>query len=187
MNGKMLLYHTGFLEIKEPDIHYGRKNADFGQGFYLSDKEEFSRRWATEKKDHDTYINYYELDLNDLKIKTFERNAAWFDYIYHNRKGYPDVYAEYDLIIGPIANDTIFNTFGFTTSGFLTQEESLKLLDIGPEYTQIVIKTEKAVNNLAFLHSVVLTHEEIVSQRKELKKEEEAYQKLFAGEMQKLV
>jgi hypothetical protein len=32
----MLLYHTGFDEIKHPDIHIGRKNADFGQGFYLS-------------------------------------------------------------------------------------------------------------------------------------------------------
>ena len=26
----MLLYHTGFDEIKHPDIHIGRKNADFG-------------------------------------------------------------------------------------------------------------------------------------------------------------
>lgn len=40
------LYHTGFAQIIEPDIHYGRKNADFGQGFYMSDDEEFSKRWA---------------------------------------------------------------------------------------------------------------------------------------------
>lgn len=32
----MLLYHTGYQEIREPDIHHGRKNADFGQGFYLT-------------------------------------------------------------------------------------------------------------------------------------------------------
>ena len=25
------LFHTGYAEIREPDIHYGRKNADFGQ------------------------------------------------------------------------------------------------------------------------------------------------------------
>ncbi len=31
MNTKnvLKLYHTGFLEIKEPDVNYGRKNADF--------------------------------------------------------------------------------------------------------------------------------------------------------------
>ena len=28
------LYHTGFEKIEQPDIHIGRANADFGQGFY---------------------------------------------------------------------------------------------------------------------------------------------------------
>ena len=37
----MILYHVGFDIIKNPDIHYGRKNADFGQGFYLTDDKEF--------------------------------------------------------------------------------------------------------------------------------------------------
>ena len=37
---RIMLYHTAFLEIPKPDIRYGRKNADFGQGFYTSmDKE----------------------------------------------------------------------------------------------------------------------------------------------------
>lgn len=27
----MILYHTGFQEIQYPDIHHGRKNADFEQ------------------------------------------------------------------------------------------------------------------------------------------------------------
>ena len=40
------LFHTGFQVIEKPDIKFGRANADFGQGFYLSNDEEFSRRWA---------------------------------------------------------------------------------------------------------------------------------------------
>lgn len=32
----MILYHTGKVEIRTQDIHYGRKNADFGWGFYLT-------------------------------------------------------------------------------------------------------------------------------------------------------
>ena len=39
-----ILYHTGFETIRKPDITIGRKNADFGQGFYLSDDEEFSAK-----------------------------------------------------------------------------------------------------------------------------------------------
>ena len=32
----MKLYHTGYQEIRIPDLTVGRKNADFGQGFYLT-------------------------------------------------------------------------------------------------------------------------------------------------------
>lgn len=38
----MVLYHTGYQEIRVPDIRHGRINADFGQGFYLTANEEFS-------------------------------------------------------------------------------------------------------------------------------------------------
>ena len=37
----MILYHTGNREIKKPDIHFGRKNADFGWGFYLTPDRDF--------------------------------------------------------------------------------------------------------------------------------------------------
>ena len=46
----MKVYHAGYDEIKVPDIHRGRVNADFGQGFYLSDNREFSSLWVREKK-----------------------------------------------------------------------------------------------------------------------------------------
>ena len=40
--GLMKLYHAGKEEIREPDIYLGRKNADFGQGFYLTPDREFA-------------------------------------------------------------------------------------------------------------------------------------------------
>ena len=43
----MKLYHTGREEIREPDIRRGRRNADFGQGFYLTPDREFARRWGS--------------------------------------------------------------------------------------------------------------------------------------------
>ncbi|MBQ3385479.1 MAG: DUF3990 domain-containing protein [Erysipelotrichaceae bacterium] len=30
----MILYHTSNQIIENPDIHHGRKNADFGWGFF---------------------------------------------------------------------------------------------------------------------------------------------------------
>lgn len=49
------------------------------------------------------------------------------------------------MIAGPIANDTIFDTFGIITSGFLSADQAIKLLLIGPQYEQIVIKTASVV------------------------------------------
>ena len=40
----MILYHTSDQVIQHPDIRYGRKNADFGQGFYLTPDREFTHR-----------------------------------------------------------------------------------------------------------------------------------------------
>lgn len=40
----MRLYHTGRQEIRRPDVCYGRKNADFGQGFYMTAQEDFAAR-----------------------------------------------------------------------------------------------------------------------------------------------
>lgn len=47
--------------------------------------------------------------------------------------------------MGPIANDTIFDTLGIISSGYLKPDEALSILKIGPEYRQVAIKTEKAV------------------------------------------
>ena len=81
----MLLYHTGFQEIRDPDLHYGRKNADFGQGFYLTSNLAFAQRWTKERKNQPAVLNTYELDLTDLTVHRFLRNTAWYDYIFNNR------------------------------------------------------------------------------------------------------
>lgn len=177
------LFHTGYDKIPEPDTRYGRRNADFGQGFYLSDNEEFSKRWARQRKGSSTYLNCYELDTEGLKIKTFSRDAEWFDYIYSNRSGQPDKLPEYDIIVGPIANDTIYDTWGITTSGLLKREQALELLLIGPQYMQTVIKTEKAAAQLGFISADILDSAEISLYRETVRKEEEEFQQLFSEKL----
>ncbi|MCR5053499.1 MAG: DUF3990 domain-containing protein [Lachnospiraceae bacterium] len=174
------LYHTGFSEIKAPDIHYGRKNADFGQGFYTSADIEFSKKWAKSRKDEVTVLNCYELKEDGLKIKRLTRDREWFSYIYGNRRLRDDPYKDYDVIIGPIANDTIYDTLGITTSGYLSEEEAMKILMLGPCYEQIVLKTENAARALIFLSSEIIPIERITEYRKEVKKEEQAFQEEMA-------
>ena len=63
----MKLYHAGKEEIRKPDLHRGRKNADFGQGFYLTPDREFDFRWAYKGY----VVNEYELDLTGLNVVSF--------------------------------------------------------------------------------------------------------------------
>ncbi len=179
----MLLFHAGFDVIKEPDIYYGRKNADFGQGFYMTPDKEFAYRWAKERGGKTTIVNHYELITEGLVVKNFVRDQAWFEYIYGNRNGANDE-IEADVIIGPIANDIIYDTLGITTSGFLGKDKSMQLLLIGPEYVQIVIKTEKARKQLEWLASYDLSHQELAEYHKIMKKEEKEFQELFAKKLE---
>ena len=229
------LYHTGFDEIREPDLLRGRKNADLGQGFYLSPDREFSEKWAFEKKDAHTYINAYELKLDGLRICRLKRDMRWYEFIFANRAGrgigpadeagagaaeggaqtgadgvaqakadgagvsagdaaasaastylLVDDPVDADLIIGPIANDTIYDVLGITTSGFLTKEEALALLQIGPEYFQAVIRTPAALAALTWTGARMLSSEEIRASQAIVRAEAEEYQIAFAQMLEKL-
>ena len=180
----MELYHVGFEIIKKPKINVGRKNADFGEGFYLSDDKNFSMRWSRKRYNQKTYINIYELDTTGLKIKRFRRDKYWFRYIVLNRQGFKDKYKDYDVIIGPIANDTIFETYGMITSGVFSDEQSLGLMKIGNKYNQVVIKSEKALNNLKFIKAKQIKEEEIDKYRKTVSEEEKEYQGKLARKIE---
>ena len=179
----MVLYHAGFDVIKEPDIHYGRKNADFGQGFYTTPDKEFAYRWAKESSEKKTIVNQYELDTDGLVVKNFTRSEEWFEYIYANRHRKPDELAA-DVIVGHIANDIIYETLGITTSGYLGKHESMELLMIRPEYIQVVIKTEKANSKLRWISSDELTCEQLAEYQKVMAKENEEFQQALEKMME---
>ena len=173
----MILYHTSNREIRNHDIHHGRKNADFGWGFYLTPDREFAYRWAREN----AVINEYEFDESELDIKVFSRDVEWFEYIFNNRLWVDTL--NVDVVIGPIANDTIFDTLGIITSGYLKSEDALKLLMIGPAYTQIAIKTEKAASQLKWIRA-----ERVERPDKEtLKKEQKAYEEVFGEALNEIM
>ncbi|MBR1867026.1 MAG: DUF3990 domain-containing protein [Clostridia bacterium] len=183
---KTVLYHVAFEVIRDPDIKIGRKNADFGQGFYLSTDKEFLKRWARVKKGSPTYLNEYELTSDGLNVKYFSRNREWFNYIFANRSLRGDMLGEYDVIVGPIANDTIYDAWGITSSGFLKKDDAILILSGGPEYRQVAIKTEKARSHLKYNGSVEISGVEIEKYREIARKEEEKFQSDLAETLAKI-
>ncbi len=125
-------------------------------------------------------INVYEFDTGGLNVISLKRDADWFDYIFQNRR--TNDTKDADVIIGPIANDTIYDTYGMISSGFIKPEDALNLLLIGPEYTQVAIKSETAVSQLTWLEAEAIT--DVAAIREEVKREEEAYQAAFSAYLQ---
>ncbi len=137
------------------------------------------RSWARQK----AVVNEYELDISGLLVHRFTRDSEWFDYIYHNRRAIDNITA--DVIIGPIANDTVFDTFGLISSGYLKVEDALNLLRIGPEYTQVAIKTQKAVKQLKWITSSIV--EDVAEHQAALKDEKARYDALFSEEVNRII
>ena len=143
--------------------------------FILTPDRDFAYRWAREN----AVVNEYELEEGDLDLFRFSRSVEWVEYIFHNRRG-KDLRTN-DVIMGPIANDTIFDTMGIITSGFLRMEDALKLLMIGPEYTQVAVKTEKAAGQLRWIGAEKNSRPPVNIE------EQAAYQKSFGAALSEIL
>ena len=110
----MLLYHGSNMCIEEIDLDKSRPNKDFGRAFYLSADEEQAREMAMFKVLTGggnvcvTAFEFNEQDINMLKIKRFDGyTEEWAEFVYNNRDEKQDFQHDFDLVYGPIANDTV--------------------------------------------------------------------------------
>ena len=110
----MLLYHGSNMAIEEIDLAKSRPYKDFGKAFYLSANEEQAREMAKFKvltgggEVCITVFEFDEQDLNLLKVKRFEKyTEEWAEFVYNNRDEKQVFYHDFDLVYGPIANDTV--------------------------------------------------------------------------------
>ncbi len=101
------LYHGSGEIIYFPEIRKTKYTKDFSWGFYCTNNYEQAGRWA-ERKPEDGVINVYRYTENTaLKIKKFTgMTDEWLDFIAECRSGKVH---EYDIVEGPMADDTIWN------------------------------------------------------------------------------
>ena len=110
----MLLYHGSNIVIEEIDLAKSRPNKDFGKAFYLSADKKQAEEMAKFKvltsggEETVTIFEFDELHLQDISIKRFESySEEWAEFVYNNRDERQDFRHDYDLVFGPIANDTV--------------------------------------------------------------------------------
>ena len=150
----MLVYHGSIYKIEFPDVKFSKKYLDFGQGFYLTTFKKQAEKWALRKADRIeasiATVNVYELkdSLEDYNVKKFDSdNESWLDFVCQCRKG-EDIYKQYDLIIGPVADDDVFKTINMYFRKLWDKTKTLEELRYYKLSNQICITNQKAVEKL---------------------------------------
>ena len=152
----MKLYHGSNLVVNSPRILTNLRALDFGAGFYLTSSKEQARKWAKavarRRGEGDSTVNIYELEesfrsrLNILEFST--ANAEWLDFVVQNRK--EKRVSSYDLVIGPVANDSTLPVIDDYMDGKYDKEEAVKRLLPQKLTDQYAFLTEKAISFLTF-------------------------------------
>ncbi|KAA6342646.1 hypothetical protein EZS27_009618 [termite gut metagenome] len=150
----MIVYHGGYCLIEFPEIMKGKYAKDFGTGFYCTEIKIQAVRWA---KRYDTpVINSYDFVINhDLKVLHFEdMTEEWLDFIVNSRS---EMQHAYDIVIGAMANDQVYNYISDYINGVLTREQFWVLAKYKHPTHQINFCTEQALECLAFVKSEEVT------------------------------
>ena len=114
----MILYHGSNIDITDIDLSQSKVGKDFGCGFYLSADKEQALALAKRKTEQigtgNPVLNVYEFDETnlqsaDLSVLHFQTySQKWAEFILMNRRNRTRTPAhDYDIVIGPIANDAV--------------------------------------------------------------------------------
>jgi hypothetical protein len=158
--GKIILYHGSNMEVSNPKILSKLRALDFGAGFYLTSSKEQAIRWAKtvakRRKTGNPTLNIYEFDEGismDLKSLKFDApNGKWLDFVVANRKNLAQG-DSYDLVIGPVANDSTLPVIDDYMDGRYTKPEAVERLMPQNLTDQYAFLTEKALRALKFKRS----------------------------------
>lgn len=145
---KQIVYHGSYCKVEKPKIIYGKYTKDFGTGFYCTILEEQAIKWA---KKYDTcVVNQYEYDENpNLNIKEFTvMTDEWLDFIINCRNGESH---EYDIVIGAMADDQVYNYITDLMDGVITREAFWELAKFRHPTHQIAFCTDRSLGCLKFV------------------------------------
>lgn len=153
----MKLYHGTNVDFDVIDLTKSNKYKDFGQGFYLTDIRSQAEELAAKKSrlfGGYPVIQEYEFDESllsgaELKVLKFDKpSTEWAEFIFKNRNRDNNFTHDYDIVIGPIANDGVAYLLGRYEEGTLTIEELSDKLDYKKLNSQYFFGTDKSLKYL---------------------------------------
>lgn len=145
-----LIYHGSYMKIEFPEIRKHRFTKDFSWGFYCTKIKEQAERWA--EKFNTKVVNIYELkNINSLNIKEFkDYSDEWLEFVVKCRSG--SIHG-YDVVIGPMADDTIYDYIEAYSQGQMNKQKFFELMKFKYPTHQISFHTIKALDCINFVES----------------------------------
>lgn len=159
------LYHGSNIEVSTPLAKVGRKNLDFGKGFYLTSIRKQASDWANliaMRKGRNAkgvvsvfHFNKTKAMEDGYQFKMFDSyDIEWLEYVVDCRKG-KNVYAKFDVVEGGVANDNVIDTVEDYEKGIITAEQALGQLSYKKVNHQICILNQEVIDNyLTFVKSI---------------------------------
>lgn len=200
--GKTTIYHSSSEIIEKPQFGKGKIYNDYGRGFYCTQHIEFAKEWAC-TEDIDGYVNKYEIDLSKLNVLNLSSDEYtilhWLAILMKNRtvrlstpimkRGCEWLIEHFtpdtkgcDVIVGYRADDSYFSF----ARAFVNNEISLNQLSyamrLGKLGEQIVLKSEKAFDEINFLSYEVCDNTIYYAKRKA---RDDETRKAFNAELEK--
>ncbi len=156
----MKLYHGSNVEIKEIDLNKCRPYKDFGKGFYLTaikvQAEQMARRTSAIYGGEGVITEFIfdydtaQLDAN-ISIKHFDKpNKEWALFVMANRKRLStQPYHNFDIVIGPVADDTIATLFRNFDNGVIDIDMLVSGLQYKDVSSQYLFHTQNSLKYLS--------------------------------------
>lgn len=152
----MILYHGSNTDIQKIDLSKSKVGKDFGHGFYLTPDYKTAENQAKRRADIDggePIVNVYEFDdnlLTSYNISTFDGySKQWAEFVKSNRANRARKQLhDFDIVIGPIANDDIGMQMRKFNAGRITIEEFMKAIEWKKVTIQYFFGTERVIKKL---------------------------------------
>lgn len=177
------IYHGSVKIIEKPRFGAGRKDNDYGLGFYCTEDIELAKEWAA-SNERGGFVNCYEVDEDGMCFlnlqQTPEKHTSadseslvlqWMALLLDNRairlgspverrgKEYlclrflPDI-SKYDYLIGYRADDSYFSYARAFLSNTLTIGQLSAAMRLGDLGLQYVMRSPRMFERIRFLEAV---------------------------------
>jgi hypothetical protein len=154
----MRLYHGSNVDFDKIDLAKCRPNKDFGQGFYLTDirsqAESMAVRRCEFEETGNPIVQEYEfdehlIDSQELNVKVFDGvSQEWAEFILMNRMAHGVRKHDYDIVVGPVADDGVVFQLNLYMQRLITMETLIKELTFSHLNNQYFFGTERAIHQL---------------------------------------